>query len=112
MSSITVSNTLHTPGGGTPAKASCVVELVTGTGAGGLMSGVEVLGRQYADVDSLGQWSKTLIPNLGSTDAIDIPAVTYYRITETADGQTSVYYIQVNGAGTTPTTVDTLLFTP
>lgn len=109
MANIAVSNTIKLPGGGVPARTSCVIDLVTDTGGGGFLTGLEVLGSQPGPVDSNGTWTVTLTPNVG-TGAITSPTTTYYRVTETADGMTSVYYIQVNGSGSTTRTADQVLY--
>lgn len=110
MADITVNWHVALPGGGNPGAAA-KVELVSSTGEG-FLSALEVLGTQWLFLDTGGNASSTLTPNIGA-GAITLPATTYYRVTEYTNGQqSSRYYIRVDGSGANPVNVSAILYTP
>lgn len=111
MADITVNWHVELPGGGPPLAGAVKIDLVSSTGEG-FLAGLEVLGTQWLSLDTGGNASITLTPNIGA-GAITLPTDTYYRVTEFASGQQfSRYYIRVDGSGTNPVDVSNILYTP
>lgn len=93
----TVTNTIKLPDGTAPTHASVTIELVasaTGRAAGWVTAtDVTILSKVRPTVTD-GAWTASLTPNADIT-----PSGTVYKITEAADRQQYVHYIEVGSAG-------------
>jgi hypothetical protein len=93
----TVSNTIKLPDGSTPSRSDVVIELVASTTskAAGWVTATDVTILSTArPTVTAGAWTASLTPNADVT-----PSGTVYKITETADRQRYVHYIEVTSGG-------------